>query len=120
MQQFIPRLDDDDVMVSDILRKVSASEDINNVKSERVLLWPQREEAQKVQKVTLNIIMEAKDSLKCITQEQDNEIHKQRWLKNFKYCGRWHAQRQCPVYSKSCRGYGKTNHFKTLCRSVQR
>ena len=52
--------------------------DINDVTSDRVLLWAQRLEAQRVQKEVLDSIKEGKvfESIRCITQRQDNENHK--------------------------------------------
>ena len=51
-------------------RKVSALEDIDDATSERVLLWTQTMEAQRVQEEALDSIKEAKDfvSLTCSTQ----------------------------------------------------
>ena len=57
-------------MIGEILREVSALEDIDNATSERVLLWAQRMQAQRVQK---DSIKEAKefDSVKCSTEKHD-------------------------------------------------
>ena len=65
-------------MISEILREVSSLEDINDAISERIPLWAQRVEAQRVQKETLDSIKEAKDfdSIRHNMQRQDNETHK--------------------------------------------
>ena len=34
-----------------------------------------------------------------------------------RYCGGSHMPRQCPAYGKTCTGYGKTDHFRKVCRS---
>ena len=48
-------------MVSEILREVSTLKDTDDSKSERVLLWAQRVEVQKVQKEAPNNIKKAKE-----------------------------------------------------------
>ena len=71
-KQFINRLDDE-AMISEILRKLSALEDIDDATSEPVLLCAQRVHAQRAQKEALNNIKEAKefDSVKYSTQKHD-------------------------------------------------
>ena len=59
IEQFVHGLGDKG-MISEILREVSALEDIDDTTSERVPLQSQRVEAQKVQKEELNSIKEAK------------------------------------------------------------
>ena len=80
---------DDEGMISEILRKVSALEDINDATSERVLIWALQVEAQRVQKEVLDSIKEAKDfdSIRHNMQKQNNKAHKkQRWVENCRYC----------------------------------
>ena len=56
--------------ISDILREMSALENIDGATSDTVLVWPQREKSQRMHKEALDIIKEAKTftSVRCITQ----------------------------------------------------
>ena len=101
-EQFIKGLDDEGI-TSEILNEVSTLENIEYATSERVLLWAQREEVQRVQKVALNNIKEAKefDSVRPNTPKHDNETHnKLKEVDNCKYCWTGYLPRQCPAYSK--------------------
>ena len=65
-------------MISEIVREMSALEDIYDVTSKRVLLWAQRSETQSVQKEILDSIKKAMgfDSIRKRMQRQDSETHK--------------------------------------------
>ena len=100
--QFIHGLDNE-VMISEILRKVSPLEDIDDIMSKRELLWTWRGEVQRAQKEALNNMKGAKefDSVRHGAQTRDDEAHKkQKRVENCKYCGIGHLLRQCTVYSK--------------------
>ena len=62
-------------MISEILREMSALEYINDATNERILLWAQRVEAQRVQKEALDNMEEAKDfdTIRWNKQKQDND-----------------------------------------------
>ena len=53
-KQFTPGLDDEDI-ITEILRKILALENIDDTTNEWVLIWSQRVETQRVQKEVLNI-----------------------------------------------------------------
>ena len=59
-QQFIS-WHNDDGMVNEILKEAATLQDIEDAMNEHVLLWIQRVEAQRVKKLALNKIKEAKD-----------------------------------------------------------
>ena len=85
-EQFIHGLDDEG-MISEILREVSALENINDTTSKWVPLWAQRVEAQRAQKNALDNIKEAQDfnSFGQNTQRHDNvRCKKQKWVEHFK------------------------------------
>ena len=45
---------------------------------------------------------------------------KTRTKKHCGYCGSHHPVQQCPAYRKMYRTFGKTNHFKAVCRNNKR
>ena len=71
-EQFIYKIDDED-MVNEILRGVSALKDIDDGTRERVLLWAQRVEAKRTQKEALNTIKEAKET-DCVRHSRETNI----------------------------------------------
>ena len=68
----------DDEGISEILRRILTLEDIEDTTKERVLLWTQRVEAQRVQEVVLSNIKEVTefDCVRHSTPKQENEAHK--------------------------------------------
>ena len=87
--------------------------------SERVLIWAQRVEAQRQQKVVLGNIKEAKefDSVRCNIPKHDNETHKKWKIAN-------------TVEQGTCKGSVihmvksvenvDAHHIKSVCRSVHK
>ena len=85
-------------------------EDFANAMSERVLLWSEKMEAQRVQKEALNNTKEAKefDSVRHSTQKHDNEAHKNR--KEWKIAntvGQGTCQDSALYMGKRCRECGE-------------
>ena len=96
-------------MISEILRELSALENIDDTTSGWVLLWAQRVEVQREQKA-LDKTKETKDfdSIGQNIQRCDSVMHKkQKQVESTK--------RQCPTCHKMCGRCGKTNHFRAIC-----
>ena len=96
---------DDNVMIGNILRKLTALKNIDEATSNQILIWAWSVEAQRAQKEFLHHIREDKafDSIRHIKQNCDNVRHsKNKVIENFKYCGTRHLQRQCQAYGKMC------------------
>ena len=117
----IPTWLDDEGMISEIQREISAWEDIDDVTSELVLIWVQGVEAQRTKQEALAEEANDSDSIGQNTQRHANARHKkQRQVESCKYCRKGHPKKQYSPYSKMCGGCGKTFHFMAVCRLMLR
>ena len=97
-------------MISEILREVATLEDIEDGTSEKVLIWVQRMEAQRAQKLVLDNIKEAKefDTKRYSVQRHANEAPKtQKGGKLQKLCNRACAE-TVPSIQQEVQRVGKT------------
>ena len=62
-------------------------EDMEDAMSERVLIWPQRVEAHRAQKIVLDNVEETKefDAVRHSVQRNDSEAPKSQKVENYKY-----------------------------------
>ena len=112
---------DDEVMIGEILRKLTALRDINEATSKQMSVWAQRAGGQRVHKEELDHKEEdtSFDSNGWDKQKCENAMQiKNKVIEYCKYCGTGHTQRQYPAYSKICSSCSKTSHLKAVYRSV--
>ena len=107
-------------MLDEIIRELMSRTSNVQTTSEDVLVWAKRVKAQRAQAAVLNDLTEIKafDKIKKSKTTWGREAQvatHQRWP--CRYCRQSHAPRQCPVYGKMCAAFGKTWHFRKVCRS---
>ena len=121
-EQFIHSLNDKSIL-DEIIRELTSRKDNMQTRSEEVLAWAKRFEAQRVQASMLNEITKTKafDKGKKETESKNTrgrEAHvatHQRQL--CRYCGGSHTPRQCLAYGKMCAACDKMGHFRKVRRS---
>ena len=121
-EQFIHGVNDK-IMLDEIIRELMSRTSNVQMTSEDVLAWAKRVKAQRAQAAVLNDLTEIKvfDKIKKGTESkstQGREVQVATHQRGpCRYCGQSHAPRQCPVYRKMCAAFGKTGHFRNVCRS---
>ena len=125
--QFLNGLDDEN-MVEEMIRELTTLKDNSKVSSEWILLWAQewRNRGCKMNCWTTSKNQKSLTGLEYTGKKHYNngqwkgDGNKKGIIENWKYCGTGHLQRKCAAYGKMCNGYGKANHFKVVCKTMQR
>ena len=123
-KQFIHGLNDN-VMVAQIIWKLTKTKESADITSEQVLGWAKRVEAQRAQSAITDSLTKTKvfDKIKIakggLRHTGGNvQTHAKAPTKNScNYCSSTHPSRQYPAYGKKCADCGKSNHFREVCRS---
>ena len=117
----------DEAITSKIITEVIVLKDTSKVSIEHVLVWAQRVEVQRTQKAVLENIRDTKDfnlirsdRQRPDQNSQQRHIVKQKIIENYRYSGMTHPQKQCLANGKICSRYGTVNHYKVVCRSIQK
>ena len=121
-EQFIHGLNDK-LMLVKIIRELTAKNSNEQVTSEGMLIWAKRIEAQRAQATVLNNIMESCqfDKVKVTQKPKEGNVRhtpdRTGQQHPCRYCGGFHALRQCPAYRNTCDRCDKIGHLKKVCWS---